>query len=72
MFRGDSRDNHDERAGGSADLEPGPAQRRNEEAGDHRAIQPGLRRQPRRDRERHGQRQTMNPTVMPATASWRS
>ena len=53
----DARDDHDERAGRSADLHVRAAERRDEEAGDDRAVDAGLRRHARGDRERHRQRQ---------------
>jgi hypothetical protein len=46
-----------ERAGRPADLESRSTQRRDQEAGDDRAVNAGLGRQPRRDREGHRQRQ---------------
>jgi hypothetical protein len=39
-----------------ANLESRSAQRRDQEAGDDRAVDAGLRRQPGRDRKRHRQR----------------
>ena len=53
----DAGDHDDERAGRAADLEARSAERRDQEAGDDRAVDAGLRRQARRDRERHRQRQ---------------
>ena len=50
-------DHHDERAGRPADLGPRAAQRGDQEAGDHRAVDPGLRRDSGANGERHRQRQ---------------
>ena len=50
-------DDDDERAGRAADLHVRAAERRDDEAGDDRAVDAGLRRHARRDRERHRQRQ---------------
>ena len=55
--RDDAGDDDDERAGRAADLEARAAERRDEEAGDDRAVQAGLRRHAGRDGERHRQRQ---------------
>ena len=53
----DARDHDDERAGRSADLHVRSAERRDDEAGDDRAVDAGLRRHARRDGEGHRQRQ---------------
>ena len=57
----DAGHDHHECPGGSADLHARAAERRDREAGDRAAIQAGLRRQPRCDGERHGQRQGDEP-----------
>ena len=48
---------HDECASGAADLNPRSAERRDDEAGDDRAVDAGLRREARGDRKGHGERQ---------------
>ena len=53
----DAGDHDDERAGRPADLRPRAAQRRDQKAGDDRAVDAGLRRESGGDGERHGQRQ---------------
>ena len=53
----DAGDDHDERAGRPADLEARAAERRDQEAGDDRAVDARLRRQAGGDGERHRQRQ---------------
>ena len=53
----DAGHDDDERAGRPADLHVRAAERRDDEAGDDRAVDAGLRRHARGDRERHGQRQ---------------
>ena len=57
MLGDDAGHDHDEGAGRAADLTFGAAERRDEEAGDDRAVDPGLRRHAGRDGERHRQRQ---------------
>ena len=56
-LRDDARHDDDERAGRPADLHVRAAERRDEEAGDDRAVDAGLRRHAGGDRERHRQRQ---------------
>ena len=53
----DAGDHDDERAGGAADLDARSAERRDEEAGDDRAVDAGLRREARGDGECHRERQ---------------
>ena len=57
VLRDDGGDDHDERPGRAADLVLGPAERRDDEAGDDRAVDARLRGEPGGDRERHRQRQ---------------
>ena len=54
---GGQRHQHDERAGGPADLKPAAAEQRDDEAADHGGIKPAIRRHARGDRDRHRQRQ---------------
>ena len=61
VFGDDSRDHHDKRAGGTADLHARAAQRGDQEAGDDSAVDAGLRGESRGNRERHGQRQGDEP-----------
>ena len=56
-LRDDARDDDDECAGRTADLDPASAQQRNEEAADDRGDQPRFRRRSRRDRDRNAERQ---------------
>ena len=51
------RDEDDEGAGRSADLEPAAAERRDQEAADDRRVEPALGRGSGRDGDRHRQRQ---------------
>ena len=53
----DAGDDDDEGAGRAADLDARAAERRDEEAGDDRAVDAGLGREARGDRERHRERQ---------------
>ena len=53
-------DQHDEGARWTADLHTAPAERRNQETGHHRGIQPLLGLHPRGDGQRDGQRQRDN------------
>ena len=57
----DAADDHHERAGRAADLVARAAERRDQEAGDDRAVDARLRLQPGRDRESHGQRERDQP-----------
>ena len=57
MFGDDARHDDDESAGGSADLNPRTAQRRNDEPADDCGVDPGLWRDARSDAERHRQRE---------------
>ena len=54
----DAVDDHDERAGGPADLHPRAAERRDQEAGDDRGVEAAVRRDAAGDgeRDRQGQR----------------
>ena len=51
----DAVDDDDERAGRSADLDARAAERRDEEAGDDRGVEPAIRRDAAGDRERDGE-----------------
>ena len=53
----DSVDDHDEGAGGAADLRARAAQQRDEESGDDRAVDAGLRSHSAGDGKGHGERQ---------------
>ena len=53
----DAVDDHDERAGGPADLHPGAAQRRDQEAGDDRGVEALLRGDAAGDGEGDGERE---------------
>ena len=57
VLRDDPRDHDDESAGGPADLAARAAERRDQESGDDRAVDPRLRRQAGGDREGHGERE---------------
>ena len=57
VLRDDAGDDHDERAGRSADLDARSAERRDEESADDRRVDAGLGRDAAGDAERHGQRQ---------------
>ena len=57
MHGDDAGDNNHEGAGGSADLDVGAAQRRDDKAANDRGIDSGLRRDAGGDSESHGQRQ---------------
>ena len=61
MHGDDPGDHDDESAGGSANLSLRSAQCRDQKAGDHRAVDAGLRRQSRCDGKGHGQRQGHQP-----------
>ena len=66
----DSGDDDDERARGSADLRLRATERGDEEAGDDRAIDSGLRRNAGGNSEGHRERQSATrPTVTPAIRS---
>ncbi len=51
------RDEHDEGAGGAADLKTAAAKRRDDEAADDRGVKPSIGRDAGRDRDCHGERQ---------------
>ena len=55
IFGDDPIDNHDKRSGRSANLDPRPAQRGNDEAGNHGGENSGLGLDAGSDSERHGQ-----------------
>ena len=57
MHRDDPRNHDDEGAGGPANLSFRSAQRGDQKASDHRAVNAGLRRQSRCDGESHSERQ---------------
>ena len=57
MKRDDAGDDHDESAGGAANLRLGAAEQRNQETGDDSAVDTGLRGQSGGDGKSHGQRQ---------------
>ena len=59
--RHNAGDDDDKCAGGPADLGARAAQRGNQEAGNHRGVEAGLRGYARGDAERHGQRQGHQP-----------
>ena len=63
VLRDDAGDDHDERAGGTADLNLRSAQERNQEAADDGGVDAGLRRDAGSDAEGHGQGQGDKPTV---------
>ena len=57
VLHDDRVDDHDVGAGRPADLHARPAEQRDQEAGDDRGEDAGLRRDARGDRERHGERE---------------
>src|SRR5206468_3351077 len=57
VLQHDARHDDHERAGGPADLHAGAAEQRDEKARDDGGVEPALRAEPARDRERDGQRQ---------------
>ena len=57
----DAGNHHDKRARRAANLHPRSAQRGDQEPGNHRAVESGLRRHSGSDGERHGQRQGNQP-----------
>src|SRR6266403_256421 len=61
VLRDDAGDHHHESTGRAANLRFGAAQRRNDESGNNRAVDAGLRRYPGRNRKRHCQRQGNQP-----------
>src|SRR5712672_857483 len=61
VFCDDAGDHHHESTGRPADLRLGASQRGNNEPGDNRAVDAGLRRYPGRNRKRHRQRQGNQP-----------
>ena len=61
MHGDDPRDHDDESAGGSANLSLRSAQRGDQKAGDHGAVDAGLGRESRCDGKGHGQRQSHQP-----------
>src|SRR5712671_6242557 len=61
ILRDDAGDHHHESTGRAADLRLGASQRGNNEPGDDRAVNAGLRRYPGGNRKRHRQRQGNQP-----------